>query len=272
MLGQFPAAALLYRMGYVRRGEPVVREQRPLEDIWAGTVPVIAEEKGFDPNRMQGAFSPRTNVPGGVNPLAFFAGPVTVEYGGEASKTYVHPNLKTLIDAASRRVRSVTGELVLDYGRGLCTLDAPKAQGVVGWFAGAQQPIRLSTIDVTCQNRFASVLVVPLDDRPLSESRRVLVQVGTRSRPTDWQERPATFEADGKRFEGYEVVSYGKAPWQVETAQGALWIRNPSLSKAELLDENGMRKGPVPVSRQGTSLRVELPKGALYLVLEAEGK
>ena len=272
MLGQFPAAALLYRMGYVRRGEPVVREQRPLEDIWSGTVPVIAEERGFDPNRMQGAFSPRTSVPGGVDPLAFFAGPVTVEYGGEASKTFVHPSLKTLLDASAKRVRSVTGELTLDYGRGLCTLDAPKAQGVVGWFAGAQQPIRLSTVDVTCRNRFASILAVPLDDRPLSESRRVLVQVGTRSRPTDWQERPATFEADGKRFEGYEVVSYGKAPWRVETAQGAIWVRNPSLSKAELLDENGMRKGSVPVARQGASLRVELPKGALYMVLEAEGK
>ncbi|MCX7798814.1 MAG: hypothetical protein N2109_00545 [Fimbriimonadales bacterium] len=271
MLGQFPAAALLYRMGYVKRGDPVVREQRPLEDIWAGTVPVIAEEKGFDPNRMQGAFSPRTNVPGGVNPLAYFAGPVTVEYGGDPSKTFVHPSLKTLLNGGSKVVRSVTGELSLDYGKGLCTLDAPKAQGAVGWFAGLPQPVRLSAVTLTCQNRFASILAVSLDDKPLAESRRVLVQVGTRSRPTDWQERAVRFEAGGATFDGFEVVNYGRAPWRVESAQGALWIRNPHLTKATLLDENGMRTSSGSLTRQGGTVRVELPKNSLYLILEAGG-
>ena len=31
---QFPAAALLYRQGYVRRGPAVVHEERPLDDLW----------------------------------------------------------------------------------------------------------------------------------------------------------------------------------------------------------------------------------------------
>src|SRR5262249_49859366 len=43
VMAQFPAAALLYRKGYLRRGDPVVHEERPLEDLWQRQVPLIAE-------------------------------------------------------------------------------------------------------------------------------------------------------------------------------------------------------------------------------------
>ncbi len=50
-MGQFPAAALMYRKGYVRQGEAVVHEERPLNDLWQRKVPLIAEDRSFDPNR-----------------------------------------------------------------------------------------------------------------------------------------------------------------------------------------------------------------------------
>ena len=45
----------------------------------------------------------------------------------------------------------------------------------------------------------------------LSSSRRILVQVGTRARPTGWVEREATFKGDdGKQtFHGKQVVATG---------------------------------------------------------------
>ncbi len=34
LLGNFPAAALMYRQGYIQRGQVVVNEKRPLKDLW----------------------------------------------------------------------------------------------------------------------------------------------------------------------------------------------------------------------------------------------
>ena len=41
-MSQFPAAALVYRKGYLRRGEPVVHDERALDDLWQRRVPLIA--------------------------------------------------------------------------------------------------------------------------------------------------------------------------------------------------------------------------------------
>src|SRR5262249_28327116 len=129
---QFPAAALLYRKGYVRRSKPVVHEERALADLWDRKPPVLAEGRTFDPNRMT-KFAEGAGGKTAVDPLAFLVGRVEVKYGGDPRKTtsldlgkYVHPRKKA--------VDSVTGQVKLNYGVGLCSLDTPKAQGAVGFF------------------------------------------------------------------------------------------------------------------------------------------
>jgi hypothetical protein len=52
-----------------------------------------------------------------VNPLAFLVGPVQVKYGGDPKKTKV-ANLKTFINESAKTIRSNTGEINLDYGKG----------------------------------------------------------------------------------------------------------------------------------------------------------
>ena len=54
VLGQFPAAALLFRKHYLKQGEPVVEEFRTLDEIWRRVPPVLAEDPGYDPNRDSG--------------------------------------------------------------------------------------------------------------------------------------------------------------------------------------------------------------------------
>ncbi|MFN8206290.1 MAG: hypothetical protein U0T82_02630 [Bacteroidales bacterium] len=51
MLGQFPANALLYRMQYVKEGEAVLREEKPLSSLWDRELSPLAEEQNYDPNR-----------------------------------------------------------------------------------------------------------------------------------------------------------------------------------------------------------------------------
>ena len=58
ILGQFPAAALLFRKGYLKEGEPVVEEHRTLNQIWERVPPILAEDPGYDPNRDLGDSAP----------------------------------------------------------------------------------------------------------------------------------------------------------------------------------------------------------------------
>ena len=71
MLGQFPAAALMFRRGDVSVGQPVVVEHRSLEQLWGRVPAVIAEESGFDPNRDQGDTAAHSQVPGSVRSTRF---------------------------------------------------------------------------------------------------------------------------------------------------------------------------------------------------------
>jgi hypothetical protein len=51
LAGMFPAAAIAYRKGYIRQAEPMVREERRLEDVLGRVPPSICEDSRFDPNR-----------------------------------------------------------------------------------------------------------------------------------------------------------------------------------------------------------------------------
>jgi hypothetical protein len=270
VLGQFPAAALLFRKGYLKQGPPAIEEHRSLRQIWERVPPIIAEDPAYDPNRDLGDSARRSGQSGTVDPLAFLVGPVVVNYDSEPSKTTV-ADLRPFIDRDRKVVRSNTGQVSLDYGRGLCTIDAPQAQGACG-FLKSCGPVELSSVSLRSENPYASVLIVSMDGEILSRSRRVLVQVGTRARPTGWVERGARFSADNGRrtIDGKQIVSLGRMPWAVEDTSMTLEVKNPGLKRATSLDPNGEARSPVAVVSSGQTLTVKLPRGALYVVLDSE--
>ncbi len=262
LMGQWPAAALLFRKGYVKQGEPVVQEQRSLSDLWERKTPIIAEDAGYDPNRDKDNFSKESNVRDGVNPLAFLVGPVVTKYDGDPSKSKVI-DLKPYIDDAAKTVKSITGELALDYGKGLCTLNAPKAQGVTG-FLKKQGDFKFADVSIHSGNDYATILVVSLDDKDLKHSAKVLVQIGTTERPTGWATKPAKVE----KKDGEEITSYGKAPWQIVDTDMTLTIDNAALKTARVLDVNGMPVKDIPLQDAGGKKLLVLPANTMYIVLE----
>ena len=62
LMGNFPACGAMYRKGYVRQGEAVVHEERPLIDLWERKVPLIAEDRSFDPNRYEAQPAARSRI------------------------------------------------------------------------------------------------------------------------------------------------------------------------------------------------------------------
>jgi hypothetical protein len=266
LLGAFPAAALMYRMGYIRRGEPAVHEERSLQDIFLRRDPIIAEGSGFDPGRNSGNIAPESSVKGGVNPLAFLVGPVEVVYGGQPQASKV-ADLKQFIDESSKEVRSITGELTFNYEKGFCLLNAPKAQGVAAFFKN-RKDFKTADVEIASDNDYGTVIVVSLDDKPIRRSGKLLVQATTQCRPTGWREKPVTIRVKEGNFPGFEVVNFGKAPWQVTRAHLTLTISNPGLSKATVLDANGNAAGEAKLVRRGDEVELRFPEDALYVILQ----
>ncbi len=200
-----------------------------------------------------------------MNPLAFLTGPVQVTFGGDPATSTV-ADLGKLIDEQAKTVRSDTGEIALDYGKGICTLNTSRAQGVAAFFQN-QKTVSLKDVQVVSGNEYGSVLLVSMDVRPLAFSTKVLVQVGTQCRPAGWVQTPLRFHVKEGDFDGFVVNSVGHAPWQVVRADMTITIHNSVLSHATALDMNGNAAGEIPIQKQSGNLRFRFPDSGMYVVL-----
>ena len=111
-------------------------------------------------------------------------------------------------------------------------------------------------------------MVVPLDGKPIRQSGKLLVQVGTVCRPTGWTAVPTRARINGKQSDCFRILSAGKMPFQVENTDATVTVANPRLTKAVLLDVNGMATPtPVGIKRAGGKATVVLPTNTMYLML-----
>jgi hypothetical protein len=262
-LGQFPAAAYLYRKALVKKGEPVLVEERALEDLWMRRTPLAAESSGFDPNRDKGNLPPGSSVKQPLGWEAFLAGPVLVKYGGDPSKSKAL-DLKKFVKG--NVIKSVTGEITLDHGKGVCVMDAPKAQGVAAFF-DPKATYTTSAMTVRCGNHHAALLAVSLDGNPLKESGRVMVQFGGECRPSGWKEAATELKLKEGKFAGFDLQDHGKAPWRIEKADCTLTLKNAVLKRATVVGPDGRAAGEVKVKSEGGKLTLKFPPEALYVVL-----
>ncbi|MFC2123607.1 T9SS type A sorting domain-containing protein [Bacteroidota bacterium] len=265
-IGMFPANALMYRKGYIQQGETVVHEERTLESILSRKTPIISEENSFDPNRDSWdntGGTAETEIP----PIAYLAGPVTVTYEGDPAKTVVSETLDEMLDLRNKKITSITDELVWDYKNGMCVLDAPKAQGICG-FPGDVKRFELTDVTVKTNNEYITVNIIPLDDLPISESEKILIQIGTIYRPFNWTEKESSFNLNDVEVDGYLIESVGKMPWQAEFSKVSVILNNPNIQSAWLLDQNGYEEKEIYVHKDGTSSLKEVfvPYNGMYVV------
>ena len=264
-MANFPAAALIHRLSYVKQSEPVVHEERTMDQMLDLKPPMVADAADFDPNQYAQFYRANPQMPGGVPPQAFLVGRVEVVVNGDPAKSHavdMGPYIK------GTAVRSITGELTMDSDPGLFTVDAPKAQGVAGFLKAAGGRFALADVTIESGNGYAVVVVVPLDGRPLAESGKVLVQVGTICRPTGWKVEPGTYDDKGNELQGYKIISTGRMPWRVTKADVTVTVGNPNLSRAVRLDAGGYAAGDLPVQASAGKLTVKFPSDTSYIVLQ----
>jgi len=265
-MGLFPANALLYRRGYLQESEPVVHEHRSLQAMYDREIPLISEENSFDPNRDS---YDNNNDPEATElaPITYLSGKVQVTYDSDPANTFISPGLDTLLNFQEKVIRSTTGELLWDYEQGLCLMNAPAARGLCG-FPEAGETYQLGSLRLTTDNEYAAVNVVSMDGNPLESAEQVLVQVGTRYRPKNWRQSPATFERGGEQVEGFRIDDTGVMPWWALPTQLTLSLENPNLRSAHLLDAAGREVEQIYVEKEGNTLTVDLPDEAMYVVLD----
>lgn len=256
ILGQFPATALMYRRGDVREAGEVLHETIRLEDLFKLKGSGALREQSLDGLRKadlpRGGVSREKRVDA-LDPLAFYVGRVLRSYDGQGHKALAR-DLGEHIDRKKKTIRSLTGELVWDYGTGLVTINTPRSQGAVGFLARAGR-IRLENIILESGNEYAGVLVTSLDDRPIATSGKVLIQAVTEDRSFGWETKAGKITALG----GYPVnvrnievtVTFGKI--------GA-------LRRVTTLDAGGRPRGkPRRLPETGT---IRLAVDALYSIVE----
>lgn len=268
IMGNFPAAALAFRKGYIRRGTPVVEEHRPPAELWRRGIPAVVEGVKYDPNRDKKEPGRRT-MPGPsgrgakAHPLSLLVGPVVVSF--DAGRTRI-ADTRRYINEKNKIIRSVTGEVAWDYGKGVCTVSAPKAQGACG-FLGKVGTFKLGDVELRCGNDYAAVMAVSMDGQPLRTSGKVLVQVGTVARPAGWKTKPVTWSDKQGSRKGFEVVSYGKAPWMIVEGDLSLTLTNANITRATALTPNGEAKANVPIRREDGRVSLCVPADTMYVIL-----
>jgi hypothetical protein len=268
LMGMFPANALLYRRGYLRESEPVIREERTLDSLWKREPPRIDDNEiyGADTRSLEELARARRSD-GRLSRAAFLVGRVEMALTDAPRPTHV-TDISPYLDGAAGTIRSATGELLWNYQTGLCRMDAPCAQGVVGFLKSAGGRFELSDVTIESGNEYAAVSVVSLDGEPLRGSQRVLVQVGTTARLDGWKTEPSVFEFQKQMIHGERIVNTGTPPWQIVNTSVALSISNSNMSRATLLDLAGHKAGELDVVRSGNEMSLTLPPQAMYVLLE----
>jgi hypothetical protein len=259
IMGQFPAAALIYRQGLVKSDAGVVDVSLKLSDLMALKGAPLAAPMNLDALRARDLPAGRmaeVDSVAQIDPLAFLAGKVSLRVTQQGGRSRL-ADLSRWIDRNAKTVRSQTGELFWDYGRGKVTVNAPAAQAVTGFLQQAGS-VSLRDVTVAAGMEYGSVIVVALDGRPLAQSRRMLLQVMSEDANDGW-------EAPGRGVR--EIKSLGRAPIVVRKLRGTVSFRRPDAGalKVTALDFNGY-----PVKRVGAAKRITLQENTLYYLIEKQ--
>jgi hypothetical protein len=275
----FPAAALLYRRGDVAEGAPAAVQKLKLDDLFALKGERFIQTQALDELRKKDTparpSSPKSGGDGDADTaasklspesLAYFVGPVLRSLDANAGASVVDVvNLSPAVDVAKKTVRSLNGEVMLDWGAGVLRVNSPRCKAAAGFLAKAG-PINLDGTIIDCRNEYASIIVISLDGLPIVQSKKVLVQAMTEERPF------------GFRAEGGKITDLGGPPIGVKKIQAKVTLPwdaagvaggpGAGAMRARALDENGYVTEKSVKTLAGPKQGIELAPDAIYYLVE----
>ncbi len=257
IMGQFPAMALIYRKGLIAAGDSVVDVSLNIQDVLNLKGAPITAPQNLDDLRASDVptgQSLQSDSAKSIDPLAFLVGKVNLNFTDQAGSAR-QVDLTQYRDRDTKTVRSITNQLLWNYNKGFVTFDAAKAQGITGFLrkAGAQT---LQTVRIQSDLDYGSVVLVSLDDEPLTRSRRMLLQVMSEEQTLGWK-------TTGSRRK--TIQSVGNPLLTVRNLSGTVALRRPDAAslKVTALDFNGY-----PTGKAGNANPIKLMPDKFYYLIE----
>ena len=256
MAGQFPAAALIFRKGLIRSGAVLADIHLNKDELLQLKGTPLPQDATLDELRLKDVPQGGDVQPGQrLDPLLHYAGRAEVKFT-DAPGSIKISDLKPLINHDAQTVASSTGELKLDYGKGVLTINAPNVQGasgvlnVAGWIETKDLSIR-SDLDLV------HIVAVSLDDLPLSASKRILLQVMS-------EEKATGFETEAVSEKIKKIKNIGRDPWLVKEIQGTVKFKRKDAAqlKVTALDFNGY-----PAATLGLATEIRLQPATVYYLI-----
>lgn len=179
LLATLPAAALLYRRGDVKEASTTY--------IFAPSADTLFNQ----PINPTNSALLRTAMEKGKLQIAM---PQTPELpwlkqsSMPSGAQVLHDPALSLLDANASESTTDTGELKRNWKKGIYTINTPLTQAATGWIGG--ESIALADVMIQAQTPYASVVVQSLDGAPLTQSKSLLISLGTRAVPKDNNKTP----------------------------------------------------------------------------------
>ena len=239
-LCQYPALSQVIRRRDVREGEPAfVREFSEAELFGAEPLKDVAVKFSISgPHEMSSEEGVTARSLAAMYATA--VGKTGIRFAKEDGPDF-SIDLDRYIDMEKREIRSNTGELYWNYGVGYVTADTPRTQAAVGFLTDV--PVSLSDCTIKTGNRIASILVTSWDDKPLSESRHILITAVGRSRNVDME-----YTRGGQRL----LVRGEKGPVMLEGVKGTVALKRTGRCSVTALSPYGYKTVEVePVVEEG---------------------
>ncbi|MBU1693512.1 MAG: hypothetical protein KKC51_06065 [Verrucomicrobia bacterium] len=269
VMGQFPGAALLYRRHDVAEAPVVVHDERTLTNMYRKEPALISEPATTDPLWVSPTnfdFDPQTGT-GQVDTLAMLVGKVESGFSGNESLDFVSSNALALIDTTNGTVRSITGDLCLDWSNAICRINTERSQGLIG-FLSVFADHDFDDVTIRSANEFGAILVCSLDHKPLRTSNKILVQAMTEAYPYLWTEADSVFTNEGVVYTGKQVVAEGEPPFNVVNIQATIALKGVTETSAvTVLDENGYARESRTGQVTGVGYEIQLPSNAVYTIV-----
>lgn len=148
--------------------------------------------------------------------------------------------------------------------RGRVAVDSPKVQALIGFQQTQQEPWYdgIQALSVNLKNEFASVILISLDDKPIVESRKMLLFACDRVANID-----LTWKDDLKT-----VANWGDGPVSLRTVQGtiSLWgLKDIGPVRASVLDPLGKRTGKSwDVENKNNGWHIQISNPGTMAILE----
>lgn len=214
-IGQFPALAFALQKGHFKEAPIVAARRTEPAALFTGQ-PAWWQDY-YNGNDL-------IKVPNGTPLETFAIGRVVINTQGGKSET---ADLAEWWNKKDKVLHSATGELLWDYGNQRILVQSPKTQGLIGRAAGYD--IKLPDATIMTTTEFVSLLFTPLDDRPLSQSKHLLITAMAQDKQTG-----ATYSPDGTK-----LTAAGTAPLLLEPVQARISLAGPPIQRVRVLNHYG---------------------------------